>query len=178
MPKLNAKMRKKVDKAEAVSGEFELLKPGKYIGRLAGVEAKNSNAGNPMWVAEFDEIHDLDGERVPGRQWYNINLPIDGPMPEGYQPKNSKKSPEEAWATTQQLSEGRLKHFFEVFGYSTDSDTDEMIDERCVLQIGVRTIQNGPRTGEKTNSLNSIAPLDSVDYDADGDGTGTDPDDF
>lgn len=175
MPKLAAKTRKAVEKAEAVSGGFELIKPGKYIAELSNVEAKTSNAGNPVWSAEFNEIHSLDGERQPGRQWYNLNLPQDN-MPEDYKPKNSKKSPAEAWESYQSLCNGRLKAFFEAFGFSVDSDTDEMIGERCVLQIGQRTIQNGPKKGEDTNTVNGVFPLDSVDFeDA---GSGEDPDEF
>lgn len=175
MPKLAKKVSTKVEKAEAVSGGFELLKPGKYVAELSNVEAKLSAAGNPVWSAEFSEIHALDGERQPGRQWYNLNLPQEK-MPEDYKPKNSKKSPEEAWESYQNLCHGRLKAFFEAFGFSADSDTDEMIGERCVLQIGVRTIQNGPKKGEDTNTVNGVFPLDSVDFeDADG---GEDPDEF
>lgn len=176
MPKLAAKTRKKVEKSEAIKGGFEVLKPGKYIAELSGVEAKESSAGNPMWVAEFSEIHDLDGDRLPGRQWYNMNLPVDK-MPEDYTGKG-KGSPEENWARYQAMCEGRLKGFFEAFGYEVDSDTDEMIGERCVIIIGVRTISNGPRTGEQTNQVNGVDSLDAVDFeDADGEG-GSDPDEF
>lgn len=167
MPKLAAKDRKKVAKAEAVGGGFEPLKPGKYVATLSAVEAKISGAGNPMWVAEFEEIHNLDGDKQPGRQWYNLNLPTTDVMPDGYEKGQEK------WEQYQSLCSGRLKAFFEAFGYSVDSDTDEMIGERCVLQIGVRTIQNGARAGESTNSVNGVAPFDSVDYegeDSDGDG--------
>lgn len=175
MPKLAAKTRKKVEKAEATSSEFKPLSPGKYVAELSEVEAKNSNNGHPMWVAEFTEIHSLDGERQPGRQWYNLMLPQDK-MPEDYQPRNSKKKPEEAWEQYQELCNGRLKAFFEAFGYSVDSDTDEMIGDRVVLQIGIRTIQNGVRAGEQTNQVNGVAALDSVDYEEDGDGADSDDD--
>lgn len=174
MPKLAAKDRKKVEKAEAVSGEFKPMPPGKYVGTLSEVEVKNSAAGNPMWVAEFTDIQDLDGDGQPGRLWYNLNLPTTDTPPDNYTPKG-KKSKEESWAQYQALCSGRLKSFFEAFGYSVDSDTDEMIGEQCVLQVGVRTIQNGPRTGESTNSVNGVAALDTVDFDG---GTGGDSDDF
>lgn len=177
MPKLAAKTRKRVEKAEAVSGGFELLRPGKYVAELSNVEAKSSNAGNPMWVAEFTEIHNLDGERQPGRQWYNLNLPTTDEAPDGYKPKGKNKDPQEAWEQYQRLCEGRLKAFFEAFGFTADSDTDEMIGERCVLQIGIRTIQNGPKTGEETNTVNGVFPLDSVDYEGGEDAEG-DPDNF
>lgn len=170
MPKLSAKDRKKVDKAQAVSGEFEPLKPGKYVATLASVEAKKSNAGNPMWTAEFEEIHSLDGEKQPGRQWYNLNLPTTDTPPDDYE------KTEEKWVQYQRLSEGRLKAFFEAFGYEVDSDTDEFIGERCVIIVGVRTIQKGERAGESTNSVNGVKPLDSVEYEGE-DGEG-DPDEF
>jgi hypothetical protein len=169
MPKLNAKLRKKVDKAEAVTGEFEPLKPGKYIATLSEVEAKNSSAGNPMWVCEFDSLENLDGDSQPGRQWYNLNLPTSDEMPADYE------KGEEKWLQYQRLCEGRLKSFFEAFGMTTDSDTDEMIGEQCVLIIGVRTIKTGDRAGERTNSVNGVAALDSVNHTG---GDGDDEDEF
>ena len=168
MPKLAAKTRKKVEKAEAVKGGFDALPPGKYVAELSEVEATTSSAGNPMWKVQFNEVHNLDGERMPGRQFYNLMLPQDK-MPEDYTPKNSKKSPEEAWADYQRLCEGRLKQFFEAFGFTVDSDTDEMIGERCVLIIGVRTIQSGNRKGEKGNDVNGIEPFDSVNFEGEDD---------
>lgn len=180
MPKLAAKIKKRVAKADAVGGgDFEPLAPGKYIASLSEVEAKTSNAGNPMWVAEFEEIHDLDGERQPGRQWYNLNLPIDGPMPESYEPKKLRKdqTKQDSWDNYQRMCEGRLKGFFEAFGYEVDSDTDEFISEKCVIVVGVRTITQGARAGEKTNQINGVAPLDSVDYE-DGDEDGESKDEF
>ncbi len=174
MPKLAAKVAKKVAKAEASSGEFQPLPPGKYLATLTEVEAKKSNAGAPMWVAEFEDITNSDDEVQPGRQWYNLMLPQDK-MPEDYKPKRSKKSPEEAWESYQELCHGRLKAFFEAFGYSTDSDTDEFIGEQCVLQIGIRTIQNGARAGEKTNSVNAV--LSAEDWESEG-GSSDDDDEF
>lgn len=171
MPKLSAKDRKKVEKSKAVSGDFEPLKPGKYVAQLDEVVAKKSNAGNPMWVAEFSEIHSLDGEKQPGRQWYNLNLPTTDTPPDDYD-KTAEK-----WEQYQRLCEGRLKAFFEAFGYEVDSDTDEFIGERCVLTIGVRTITKGERAGEPTNSVNGVKPLDSVEY-AEGEGGGDSEDEF
>lgn len=159
MAKLNAKDRKKVAKAEANSGEFQPYPPGKYIGALSEVEVKTSGNGNPMWNVTFTDITTLDGESMPGRQWYTLMLPQDK-MPEGYTPRNSKKSPEDAWATYQDLTAGRIKAFFEAFGYSEDSDTDEMIGDKVILQIGIETIQQGAKKGQKTNRVNAVLPLD------------------
>jgi Protein of unknown function (DUF669) len=156
MAKLAAKDRKKVSKADAVTGDFEPLSPGKYVATLKGVEAKMSAAGNPMWVAEFEDLHNLDGDRQPGRQWYNLNLPTSDTPPDGYA-KGAEK-----WEQYQALCAGRIKSFFEAFGYELDSDTDEMIGEQAVLTIGIRTIQNGDRKGQKTNSVNAVSSVDSV----------------
>ena len=172
MPKLAAKDRKKVEKAES-TGEFTPMPPGKYVAALSEVEPKTSGNGNPYWAVTFDEIHNLDGEKQPGRQWFNLMLPTTDTPPEGYTPGGREKDPEKAWAQYQALCAGRIKSFFEAFGYTVDSDTDEMIGDRCVIQVGVRTIQNGPRTGESTNEVRNVFPLDSVDFeDPDGGDSG------
>lgn len=161
MPKLAAKMKKKVEKATSVTGEFEPMPPGKYLGTLNEVVAKNSSNGNPMWVAEFGDITDLDGEGQPGRLWYNLNLPTTDEPPEGYAKGKDK------WEQYQRMCEGRLKAFYEAFGYTLDSDTDEFVGDQCILQVGVRTITNGDRAGQRTNSVNGVAPADSVDHTSD-----------
>lgn len=170
MPKLAAKDRKKVDAAEASSGGFEPIKPGKYRATLSGVESKTSSNGNPMWTAEFTDITALDGTKQPGRQWMNMMLPTSDTPPDNYT-KGAEK-----WAQYQALCAGRIKAFYEAFGYTVDSDTDEMVGEDAIIQIGIRTIQNGARAGEKTNEVNGIFPLSSVpDIAASGD---DDEDDF
>lgn len=156
MAKLAAKDRKKVAAAEATQGGFELIAPGKYRAALKDVETRTSNAGNPMWVAVFNEIHGLDGKKVPGQQWYNLNLPTSDTPPDGYE-KGAEK-----WEQYQALCAGRIKAFFEAFGYTVDSDTDEMIGDECIIQIGIRTIKSGAKAGEKANEVNGVFPLDSV----------------
>lgn len=177
MPKLAAKDRKKVAKAEATGGGFEPLEPGKYVGTLEAVEAKVSGAGNAYWNCVFTDITDLDGNQHPGKQWYMVMLPIDT-MPDDYTPKSSKKSPEEAWATYQALTAGRIKAFFEAFGYTVDSDTDEMVGDKAVLQIGIDTIQKGPKAGQPTNRVNNITSLEKEGLDEDFGGGADDGDEF
>lgn len=160
MPKLNQGLAQAVGEAEAVHG-FGLIEPGKYVARLAEVRADTTSAGNPMWVCEFQDIRTLDGQRVPGRQWWNLNLPLDPNTP----PANYEKGPEK-WAQAQGLSAGRLKAFFDAFGYTSDSDTEEMIGEEAVITIGVRTIQQGARQGEKANQINDIEPLSKFGVEA------------
>lgn len=153
MPKLNKKVAKAVDKAEAVHG-FSLLTPGKYFAKLTEVKADTTKDGAPMWVAEFSDLRPVDGgDKVPGRQWWNLNLPQDD-MPKSYD-KGADK-----WEASQRMATGRLKAFFEAFGYEVDSDTDEMLGEVAVLTIGIRTIQQGARQGDKANTINDIESVD------------------
>jgi len=146
MPKLSKKLTKQVDKAEAVHG-YGLLTPGKYWARLAKVEA-GTNRGGEVWAWEFDQLHTVDDdEKVAGRQWYRTNMPKDE-MPSDADPKK--------FQTAQEMALGRLKAAFEAFGYTTDTDTDEMIGEWAVITVAIRTIKEGPRSGEKTNEVTDI----------------------
>jgi hypothetical protein len=172
VPKLNKAMAKQVDKAKEVGGGFEPFPAGKYIAELEEVEAKISSAGNPMWAIKFQNVVNLEGEEMPGRLFYNLNLPTTDEMPEDY-----AKGPEK-WKQYQDLCRGRLKNFFSAFGYSMDSDTDEMIGDKAILIVGIGTINKGPRTGQSTNQVNGLESLDSVEgADAIGSGDG-DKDEF
>lgn len=162
MPKLSKALQKKVADAEVQSG-FSLLDPGKYIGTLAKVESKTSANDNVYWNAEFEKVTNLDGEESPGRQWYMMMLPTSDTPPEGYKPGGKEKDPAKAWKMYQDLCASRIKGFFEAFGYTTDSDAEEMIGEQCLLTIGVETIQKGAKAGQETNRVNNVEPLDAVD---------------
>lgn len=166
MAKLAAKDRKKAEKAQAVTGEFKPLPAGKYVAELLEVETKVSGNGNAYWNAQFNEIHNMQGEKQPGRQFYRLMLPIDK-MPADYKAETTLSDAEKAekWEVYQSLTAGRIKAFFEAFGYSLDSDTDEMIGDRCILQIGIRTIQQGERAGQLTNEVNAVLPLGDADVD-------------
>lgn len=182
MPKLAKKMAAKTDKAKPVNGGFEPLPPGKYIATLSKCEAKLSSAGNPMWSIEFDNIVNLDGEKQPGRQFYNLNLPTTDDAPANYT-ANGKVAAGSAeaqtkWEQYQGLCHGRLKAFFEAFGYDADSDTDEMIGEQIIIQLGIGTINKGPKMGQSTNQVNGLFTLDSVDGAAEAASGEADPDDF
>lgn len=154
MPKLDATLRAKVD--EAQDSGFKPLDPGKYIGKLTKVEAGVASSGVPKWNCEFDEIHNLDGVKQPGRQWLTLLFPPDE-MPADYAKGKEK------WGQYVSLSHQRAKAFFAAFGYTTDSDTDELIGERCILVLGVETANGGPRVGELVNRVNQVQPLDAVD---------------
>lgn len=155
MPKLSATLASSVEKAEATTSSYELIKPGRYQATLSGVEVREGNYGMAQWSVEFSDIADSDGNRVPGRQWLNLNIPTDKPMPASYGNGPDK------WASYQSVSTARLKAFFGAFGYTADSDTDEMIGERATIEIEVRTIQSGARRGEQVNGVKNVFPATS-----------------
>lgn len=157
MPRLAKGLVKQVQDAEAVTGGFELIKPGKYPAKLKAVESKTSGTGKPGWNWEFGDIHDLEGNKVPGRQWVWTMLPGAKAPKEGV---DNYDELYKKWETSERLSAGRIKAMFEAFGYSEDSDTDEMLGEKCVLQIGIQTIKAGPRKGEEQNYVVKVIAWD------------------
>lgn len=179
MAKLAVKDRKKAQKAEAVSGGFEPLPAGKYVATLEEVEAKDSQAGNPLWNITYSDLENMDGESAPGKQWFTLMMPQDE-MPDGYKPgaaalKRADGDREQAWANYQEFVAGRIKAWFEAHGYDLSSDTEEMVGSKVILQIGIETIQSGNRAGEKTNRVNNVLPFDEDEHAA---GGGDDGDDF
>lgn len=173
MPKLNAATAKLVDSVEArheTGGSFEPLAPGRYLARLAEVTTANPNRhGAVVWSAEFQDLHSLETlQPAPGRQWLRITLPSDPKqgIPATYANGADK------WDKYQAMLLGLLKGFFESFGYTVDSDTDELIGEFAVIELGIRTIQSGAREGEKTNEVKGVFPLpEDIDLEALGLGT-------
>ena len=177
MPKLPKTVAKKAQKAEATTGGFEPLPAGKYLARLRGVKSsvsQNFPDHVVRWSAEFGDLHDLEGNNYPGRQWLNLSVIQDEEMPASY------TKGEKSWGQYVNISHGTLKGFFEGMGFTTDSDTDEMVGEVALLKISVRTIQNGPRKGEKTNQVDAVLPLpDGYEkiLDSTGEGAAEDGDD-
>jgi hypothetical protein len=177
MPKLNVKDRKKVHKANTVSGEFEPWPAGKYLGTLSEVEVRESRAGNPMWNITYTDCRNMSDEELPGRQWYTLMLPQDT-MPEDYEPKPAalKRAGGDvaaAWENYQEFVAGKIKAWFEAHGYTEDTDTDEMLGSQAVLNIGITTIQQGAKAGQKTNTVNSVSSAEDVEL-----GSGSDDDEF
>lgn len=139
MPKLTKQVAKSVDQAEAASGSF-LLPEGRYAAQLKDVSQKDGKE-YPYWVWTFENLHDSEGAKKPGRQWNNTSL-----------------SPK---------SLGFLKDTFEAFGYTADSDTDEMIGEWVVLYLVQETVSQGPRAGQLRNSVQSLSEFDPDEWDFD-----------
>ncbi len=124
-----------------MSGGF-LLEDGRYAARLRSVTEKPGDEF-PYWVWEFEAIHDDQGVKHPGRQWNNTSL-----------------SPKSA---------GFLKATFEAFGYSVDSDTDEMVGEWVVLYIGHETQTQGKNAGQIRNTIDRLAEFEADEWDFDPD---------
>lgn len=170
MPKLDKKMAKATSEAEEVVDGFEPLPAGKYIAELGGVEDRIAqSSGAAMWGIEMTELVDLEGNPQPGRQFTNLVLPGDDKkIPDNYEgpAKGLKKGQtlEEAWKARNDFLRSKIKQFFEAFGYTTDSDTDEMIGERCVIALSVETIGAGKRKGQLGNQITGFYTLDSVDH--------------
>lgn len=151
MPKLDKKLAKRVEKTEPTHG-FGLITPGKYFGTLKDVKIESDKNDSVVWVFVFADLFSVESsEPAAGQQWYRITLPNDN-VPDGHDAKK--------WATAQDINAGRLAALFEAFGYTPDSDTDELLGEKAVITIGVRTIDKGARTGEKVNNVNDIEAID------------------
>lgn len=156
MPKLAKNIASKVESTETVhsaGGSYEPIEPGKYFGRLASVKVRpeTNKYDAPQWSAEFEELHQVStGDRAPGRQWLNLTIPTTKT------PHPQYTNGADKWEMYQNMLAGRLHAFFEALGYTSDSDTDEMLGEWAVLTISVETIQYGTRAGERTNRVTDI----------------------
>lgn len=132
MPKLPKKRAKEVEETEG--GGFSLLENGRYIGKLREVTVKDGKEF-PYWNWEFDNLRAIDDPEtiIPGRQWAITSL-----------------SPK---------ADFKMKEAFEAFGVAADTDTDELIGEDVILVVSTRTIKEGDRKGEQTNTVTNLLPL-------------------
>lgn len=141
MPKLNKTQQKTVEKAEAWGdGSFQPLEVGRYAARLAKVESRLGPKGE-YWSWEFDAIHDVEGNAHGGRLWHTTSLGA--------------------------ASAGSLKSTFEAFGYSVDSDTDEMIGEWATLSVDIEMASQGKRAGQRVNRVRGVAEFIPSEFDFD-----------
>lgn len=129
MPKLPKDKARQV--AETESSGFSALDEGRYLAALSDVKVMPGGENGPYWSWEFkDLINTETGRKAPGRQWVNTSL-----------------SDKAAW---------KMKEVFDAFGYTTDSDTDEMIGEKVVLVISQNIIERGKRKGETGNNVDRV----------------------
>lgn len=171
MPKLSANAAKAVAAAEEVhgGGDFEPLPDGKYLARLADVSVRDelNRYDAPQWSAEFQDLHSMETQELaPGRQWLSLTVPTGSKMHPSYE-----NGPEK-WAKYQAMVQGRFKAFFNAFGYTTDSDTDEMINEWAVITLRTVTRQQGKNAGKR---VNEVFDIEAVPEDLDWEAFGVNP---
>lgn len=137
MPKLPKAVAKRVGEAES-TGSFEALPEGTYIVQLIDVDGSKEGPAGPYWSWEFDVVSDSDGDTaLAGRKlWSNTSL--------------SEKA------------DFKMKEVFEAFGYTTDSDTDEMVGEKIKVSVSQRPIEKGARKGQVGNNIERHMSLEST----------------
>lgn len=134
MPKLPAKTQQAAEKAEVGGGGNAPLEEGVYVLRLHGVDATGSGPAGPYWTFEYRVVEGPDGPQNGRRRlWDRISL--------------SEKA---AW---------RVKQLFTAFGFTLDSDTDEMIGEHVKAYVIQEPIQSGNRAGQMGNSISEYLEL-------------------
>lgn len=161
MPKLSATQAKAVEKVTPVAtAGFEPHPEGWYVAKLSEVEAKASSNGNPMWAIEWSDLRDLEGNELPGKQFFNLNFP--SKMRADWKPELGAKR-EERWANYQERCKGQIHAFFLAHGYTVDSDTDEMLGEDCLIHLVVKTQQQGKNAGRLQNEVDGFKPVTDAD---------------
>jgi hypothetical protein len=130
MPKLPSQAASAA-KAAAESSGFTAIEEGTYEARLTGVVAKNAkSSGNPMWVWELEIVE----APYRGRKlWVNTVL-TDNAM----------------W---------KVGEMFAAFGVDTDTDTDELVGDHCLVDVVQRVIEGGARAGQTGNDVQRAHPL-------------------
>lgn len=135
MPQLDGTAADKVKNAESSSG---LMDEGWHEMILVAVHDKDKSGNalsgekGPYWRWELQVPEDAEKFRN-WRQWRNVSL-----------------SDEAA---------GMMKDMFAAFGADPSVNTDELLGQRCRVQVGVRTIQQGANVGDKTNFIKKVEPL-------------------
>lgn len=139
------------DRAEGAqnqeSGDFKPLKPGKYVLRLTEVEEgvtgeKSKNPGTDKWVWKLTVDKDYHPELRKGR-WqtaFSEHVPLTENM------------------------DWKMKQLFEGFGYTTDSETDEIIEDETARIVGF--VKNGKDivTGDPRSEVSRYIPFDPAKF--------------
>ncbi len=120
--------------AEAVEpgdGQFALMPPGVYHGRLMEVDTSRSGAKGPYWVFQYDIVDEGFTNR---KQWDNVSL--------------------------SEAAAFKRRQVWDAFGVPLDTDTDEMCGTVVKLRIKHRTIQSGAREGELAEQIDRVEVAD------------------
>jgi len=115
---------------EHESEDFEPIPAGTYDAILFDVKAVNSKGGDPMWKATF---------KITDEAFANRRV-IDNMMLTG-------------------VANWKLKQFFDAFGTTADTNTDELLGKPCQLRLNEPT--EAP-DGRKFADLGSVLPSDGV----------------
>ncbi|AWY07538.1 hypothetical protein SEA_LAZERLEMON_55 [Streptomyces phage LazerLemon] len=141
MPKLPKERAENAANQE--SGDFKPLKPGRYVMRLAELEEgvtgeKSKNPGTDKWVWKLTVDKDYHPELRKGR-WqtaFQEHVPLTENM------------------------DWKMKQLFEGFGYTTDSDTDEILEDPEARIVGYVKTGKDIVTGEPRSEVSRYVTFD------------------
>lgn len=138
MPKLDSNVAEQVNQAESGSS---LIEEGLYQMVLVEVSATNKQ-GEP-----------LQGKAGPYWSW-TLAFAEDAP----------RYAKRRLWAITSLSADAawKMKEHFDAFGVPADTDTDDLIGRTCLVEVGTRTITQGEKAGEVTNTVKKLLPVDGV----------------
>lgn len=127
--------------AEAVRNDdgTNLMQEGVYEMILTAVSATNKD-GEP-----------LTGANGPAWSW-EFTVPDDA----------AKYAKRKIWAYTAHAQAWLLKKYFDAFGVSPDTDTDDLIGRRVLVEVTTYTVKSGDNVGDIRNGVKSLLPLDGV----------------
>lgn len=172
IPKLADRVAKYVAKQEpSLGSSFEPIQVPKVIGTLKEVREEEGEY-DVQWVAVFSDLVDLAGRTYGGSLFYRMTIPGGSKPPAGWVPYINGVKREDATAAERQdawtkriADQGaRLHGFFDIVGYTPDSDSDEVIGEKYGLNISVRTNRK-----DATRKYNSVDGLFDANKATDGD---------
>lgn len=127
MPKLPKNVQEAAEKADA-GGGTQALEEGLYVLRLFSVDPTGEGPAGPYWTWEFRVVEGPDGP-MSGRKrlWDRISL-----------------SDAAVW---------KVKQVYTAFGFTLDSDTDELVGEHVKAYVVQEPIQTGQRAGQMGNAI-------------------------
>ncbi len=121
--------------------------------KVASAESTGGIMDEGIYEMTLTKVEVATGPK--GTYWkWEFTVPEDAPkFGKWKQWLNTSLSEAAAW---------RLKEVFEAFGTTPDADTDDLIGQSVRVEVGVNTIQSGPRTGEPGNNIKKVLPLDGA----------------
>lgn len=145
MPKLPAERQTGTENQE--SGGFKILKPGRYVYKLTEVEEgvtgeKSKDPGTEKWVWKLALDKDYHPEYRKGR--FQTSLQIHIPLTE--------------------KMDWKMKQMFDGFGYTPDSDTDEIIEDDEARIVAYVATGKDIVTDEDRTEAKRFIPFDPTKF--------------